>query len=93
MKTLLSTAILAITLGTAATAHAEQPAPTQATAQTSLSRADVRSDLADWRAAGFDESQEIADLYEPFNAQHQQDFAKYQQLRQAHQGNTSVASR
>lgn len=53
-------------------------------------RDEVKSDLADWRAAGFDDHSYDVLSRDVFGAEYQQRYAKYQRLHQLHSHQNAV---
>ncbi|CAM5473577.1 DUF4148 domain-containing protein [Eoetvoesiella caeni] len=92
MKTSISALTIAISLtsGIFAVAHAQEatPASQQRTQSTTVSE-QVKSDLIDWRKAGFDAQSYDALSYDVFGADYQQRYAKYQELRKLHAPQTA----
>jgi len=62
----------------------EATQPTQQREQSSIVSEQVKSDLADWRKAGFDTHSYDVLSYDVFGADYQRRYAKYQQLRKQH---------
>lgn len=88
MKTSIINLAVAVSLmasGAFAAVHAQEPAQqSKKSDQSSLVSAEVKSDLADWRAAGFDAQSADALSYDVFGAECQRRYAKYIELRKLH---------
>lgn len=89
MKTSLSVLALAFGLvaaGSFTVADAQGSTQTPTASQGfSLSSPEVRSDLADWRKAGFDNhTYDMLSAFDVFGPEYQHDYAKYQALRKSH---------
>ena len=93
MKSSITTLTLALGLiasGTTAAAYARAATqPTQQAGQSSIISEQVKSDLADWRRAGFDAHTYDVLSYDVFSAAYQQRYAKYQELRKLHTSQTA----
>lgn len=88
MKTSITTIATAISLaasGIFAVAQAQDTTQIhQQREQSSIVSEQVRSDLADWRKAGFDDYSYDVLSYNVFGAEYKKRYAKYQDLRKLH---------